>query len=227
MKTYAQTAGNRRWYVVPNKARMKVVWAKGSPSSEEKETNEVKVKLLAGAVEAQLRITKEIDAADIVWAHGNPTFTFCISGEDVLGGRHTWYRTVEFTPGSAQASGGTQTPGSTQVAGGTQTPGSTQASGGTQTPGGTRASDSTQTTAGKTSLSVLLTVPAGWYTVSEEKTMRYRLQSIHSLENGILSGETAVFDVSGGQTGSAVFYNQKTTDEKESHSAFVKNEIKK
>lgn len=181
---YEQIAGNRRWYVVPNKARMKTVWAQGSPLYEEKETNTVTVKLPAGAVEAQIVLTKEIDAADIVWAHGNPTFTFCISGEDVLGKRHTYYRTVEFMQSNAQNTG-------------------------------------------KASESVSLTVPAGWYTVSEEKTMRYRLESIHSITNGILSGETAVLDVSRGQTGSAVFYNQKTTDEGESHSAFVKNEIKK
>lgn len=184
LSVYEQVVGNQRWYVVPNKARLKAVWEKGSPLSEEKETNTVTVKLLAGAVEAQLHLTKEIDAADIVWAHGNPAFTFCISGEDVLGKRHTYYRTVEFTPGSMQ-------------------------------------------NAEKVSAAADLTVPAGWYTVSEEKTMRYRLQSIHSIENGILSGETVVFDVSKGQTGSAVFYNQKTTDEGESHSAFVKNEIKK
>ena len=181
---YEQIVGNRRWYVVPNKARMKTVWAQGSPLYEEKETNTVTVKLPAGAVEAQIVLTKEIDAADIVWAHGNPTFTFCISGEDVLGKRHTYYRTVEFMQSNAQNTG-------------------------------------------KASASVSLTVPAGWYTVSEEKTMRYRLESIHSITNGILSGETAVLDVSKGQTGSAVFYNQKTTDEGESHSAFVRNEIKK
>lgn len=180
---YEQIAGNRRWYVVPNKARMKTVWAQGSPLYEEKETNIVTVKLPAGAVEAQIVLTKEIDAADIVWAHGNPTFTFCISGEDVLGKRHTYYRTVAFMQSNAQNTG-------------------------------------------KASESVSLTVPAGWYTVSEEKTMRYRLESIHSITNGILSGETAVLDVSKGQTGSAVFYNQKTTDEGESHSAFVRNEIK-
>ena len=181
---YEQISGNRPWYVVPNKARMKTVWAQGSPLYEEKETNIVTVKLPAGAVEAQIILTKEIDAADIVWAHGNPTFTFCVSGEDVLGKRHTYYRMVAFMQSDAQNTG-------------------------------------------KASESVSLTVPAGWYTVSEEKTMRYRLESIHSITNGILSGETAVLDVSKGQTGSAVFYNQKTTDEGESHSAFVRNEIKK
>lgn len=213
LDAYRQIDGNRRWYVIPNKACLKVVWAHGSPQSEEKETNTVNVKLLAGAAEAQLFLTKEIDTADIVWAHGNPAFTFCISGEDVLGKRHTWYRTVEFTPQSTQRAheGAMLTE---QKADGTLAPAE-------------QAENRDSVPAARTSASVSLTVPAGWYTVSEEKTMRYRLQNIHSIANGIISGETAVFDVSGGQTGSAVFYNQKTTDEGGSHSAFVKNEIKK
>ncbi|MDO4344321.1 MAG: SpaA isopeptide-forming pilin-related protein [Eubacteriales bacterium] len=46
---------------------------------------------------AKICLIKEIDAGDIVWAHGNPTFTFCLEGEDVLGETHTYYETVEFT----------------------------------------------------------------------------------------------------------------------------------
>lgn len=44
-----------------------------------------------------IELTKEIDAGDIVWAHGNPTFTFKIAGKDVLNVEHTYYDTVEFT----------------------------------------------------------------------------------------------------------------------------------
>lgn len=44
-----------------------------------------------------ITVTKEIDTADIVWEHGNPTFTFKIDGTDVLGNAHTYYETVEFT----------------------------------------------------------------------------------------------------------------------------------
>lgn len=52
-----------------------------------------------------LILTKEIDAEDIVWAHGNPTFTFCLRGEDVFGERHIYYETVEFTKENCPASG--------------------------------------------------------------------------------------------------------------------------
>ena len=44
-----------------------------------------------------ITVTKEIDTADIVWEHGNPTFTFRVDGTDVLGNAHTYYETVEFT----------------------------------------------------------------------------------------------------------------------------------
>ena len=52
-----------------------------------------------------LRLTKEIDAEDIVWAHGNPTFTFRVEGTDLLGERHTYYETVEFTEGMETGGG--------------------------------------------------------------------------------------------------------------------------
>ncbi len=44
-----------------------------------------------------IQVTKEIDTADIVWAHGNPIFTFKVSGNDTLGKPHVYYDTVEFT----------------------------------------------------------------------------------------------------------------------------------
>lgn len=44
-----------------------------------------------------ITVTKQIDTADIVWEHGNPTFTFRVDGKDVLGNAHTYYETVEFT----------------------------------------------------------------------------------------------------------------------------------
>ncbi len=44
-----------------------------------------------------LRLTKEIDTTDIVWAHGNPTFTFKVKGTDLCGRTHTYYEAVEFT----------------------------------------------------------------------------------------------------------------------------------
>ena len=51
-----------------------------------------------------ITVTKEIDTADIVWEHGNPTFTFKVDGTDVLGNAHTYYETVEFTTANVENS---------------------------------------------------------------------------------------------------------------------------
>ena len=137
-----------------------------------------------------ITVTKQIDTADIVWEHGNPTFTFKVDGKDVLGNAHTYYKTVEFT--KSNAGNGT-----------------------------------------KASLSAKFTVLAGTYTVSEEKTARYKFGSITDVVNGTISGQTAVLDVSGkkdgtvteGADGAATFYNVKATDEDLTHTAFVDNTI--
>ena len=139
---------------------------------------------------SKITVTKEIDTADIVWAHGNPTFTFKVTGKDLLGETHTYYQTVEFT--------------SSNVGSGS-----------------------------KSTLSAVFNVPAGTYTVSEEKTARYKFGSIHDVVNGTVSGETAVIDVSGkkdgtdtqGASGAATFYNIKTTDEDLTHTSYVCNTI--
>lgn len=52
-----------------------------------------------------LRLTKAIEGDEIVWAHGNPTFTFCVEGTDLDGEEHTYYETVEFTQETASGSG--------------------------------------------------------------------------------------------------------------------------
>lgn len=138
-----------------------------------------------------ITVTKDIDYSDIVWEHGNPTFTFKVDGTDILGNSHTYYETVEFTP---------------EVQPGRE---------------------------GVVSKSVTFQVFAGTYTVSEEKTARYELNSIYGIVNGKVQGETAVLDVSGkkdgtdalGTNGAATFYNVKITDEDLTHTAFVKNTI--
>lgn len=137
-----------------------------------------------------ISVTKEIDTADIVWAHGNPTFTFKVTGTDIFGTSHTYYDTVEFTQKN--------------VGNGS-----------------------------KTALTIEFTVPAGVYTVSEEKTARYAFAGIYGVVNGTIKGETAVIDVSAKKngasadksTGAATFYNKKTTDEDLTHTAFVRNTI--
>lgn len=137
-----------------------------------------------------ITVTKQIDTADIVWEHGNPTFTFKVDGKDVLGNAHTYYKTVEFTKNNVGSGA-------------------------------------------KASLSAKFTVLAGTYTVSEEKTARYKFGSITDVVNGTINGQTAVLDVSGkkdgtvteGANGAATFYNVKATDEDLTHTAFVDNTI--
>lgn len=156
------------------------------------EVTNVEVTFVNDWLYSTIHVTKEIDVPDIVWAHGNPTFTFKVSGTDVSGNEHTYYDTVEFTQDNIG-------------------------------------------TGSKAALTATFTVPAGIYTVSEEKTARYSLESIYNIVNGTVNGDTAVIDVSGkkdgteenGLVGSAVFYNKKTTDEDLTHTFFVRNVIAK
>lgn len=131
-----------------------------------------------------IQITKEIDTADIVWAHGNPTFTFKVEGKDLYERSHTYYETVEFTKD--------------KIGNGE-----------------------------KTVLTVKVNVYSGTYTATEENTMRYELKKIHDVVNGTVNGKTVTFNLSKGVSGLAVFYNEKTTDESQSHTAFVRNVIQK
>lgn len=182
MQPYRQVIANRYWCLIPNSAQVELAFEHGNPQSVTRQTNEAIVKVSEGPIQVRLTLRKEIDAEDIVWAHGNPTFTFRVSGEDLDGIRHTYYETVEFTPQNTGSSG-------------------------------------------KTALSAEFFIPAGWYTAAEEKTVRYQLNAIHSVAGGSASGDKAVFDLSASGEGYATFYNVKTTDEGESHSAFVRNVI--
>lgn len=49
--------------------------------------------------------TKEIMAEDIVWEHGDPYFTFCVTGKDLEGRQHTYYKTVHFIKGNQNQTG--------------------------------------------------------------------------------------------------------------------------
>ena len=154
------------------------------------QTDGVEISVINKRLYSTISVTKEIDAADIVWAHGNPIFTFKVEGKDVLGNKHIYYDTVEFTNENIGS--------------------------------GTRAA-----------MTVSFQVLSGTYTISEERTARYQLDSIYNVVNGSVSGETAVMHVQGSQTdttgpsGEATFYNRKTTDEGQSHTTFVRNSIKK
>lgn len=80
--------------VMPNQAKVKFSWQDSRITDIEKETNLVSLNLV---LSVRLTLTKEIDMADIVWAHGNPTFTFQVKGTELSGKTHIWYETVEFT----------------------------------------------------------------------------------------------------------------------------------
>lgn len=45
----------------------------------------------------KLTLTKSILTDEIVWAHGNPVFTFCVEGTDLDGEKYSCCETVEFT----------------------------------------------------------------------------------------------------------------------------------
>lgn len=166
------------WVRIPNKADVTVGWEKGTPAAVTKSTNQVQANLRIN----HIRLTKKIQTADIVWAHGNPTFTFTLKGTDAAGKQKEWHQTVEFTKEKVSEK---------------------------EMP----------------VLTVDFEVPAGTYEASEEKTMRYRLEEISQVQNGTNHGKTVTFALQNGGDGSAVFYNQKTTDAGESHTAFVRNKI--
>lgn len=94
----------QKWTEIPNRASVTFRWERGEPSSVTQETNSVIVRLQ----QMTIHLKKQIDAEDIVWAHGNPTFTFRVEGTDLLGKYHVWHQTVEFqkenTPGSGRTS---------------------------------------------------------------------------------------------------------------------------
>lgn len=84
------------WTVIPNKAAITFEWRKGEPLRVSRESNVATVKLR----NTHIRLSKEIDTSDIVWEHGNPTFTFKVEGTDLDGNKHTYYQTKIFEPGN-------------------------------------------------------------------------------------------------------------------------------
>ncbi len=47
-------------------------------------------------VKSKLTVAKRIKISDIVFEHGNPTFTFHVEGRDVSGGAHSYFKTIAF-----------------------------------------------------------------------------------------------------------------------------------
>ena len=167
------------WIKVPNEASVALQWNAGSPTSVSKKTNQVLVKLRIH----HIRLTKEIQAEDIVWAHGNPTFTFKVQGTDTNGKQHVYYQTVVFQKQNTASMG-------------------------------------------KVNSTAEFIVPAGIYEASEEKTMRYHLKEIQAIVNGTRQNNQVCFTLQNGGDGSAVFCNEKVTDQEESHTDFVRNVIR-
>lgn len=61
-----------------------------------KASGEIQSFALTNVKYVKIRLTKMLYANEIVWAHGNPVFTFELTGTDLDGGLHTYYDTVEF-----------------------------------------------------------------------------------------------------------------------------------
>lgn len=103
------------WIQVPNEAAITVTWTKGTPLSVTKKTGKVLVKLRIN----HIRLTKEINGEDIVWAHGNPTFIFSLKGEDAGGNPHIYYQAVEFRKDATATAGTVSLTADFQVPAGT------------------------------------------------------------------------------------------------------------
>lgn len=129
-----------------------------------------------------IQVDKVIHGKEIVWAHGNPVFTFRLQGTDLDGEKYTYYDTVEFTRENTDTSKDAR-------------------------------------------LSLSFEVPAGVYTVSECRIMRYELEKIDGVSGGKINGKEVQFDLSMNQNGTAVFTNKKTTDRELTDTGFVRNVI--
>lgn len=53
----------------------------------------------------QISVIKKIQESEITWAHGNPTFSFVITGTDLRGNKRAYEDCVVFTPGGYETDG--------------------------------------------------------------------------------------------------------------------------
>lgn len=75
-------------------------------SSESTRSNMTETRIRIPLSFGSITITKRISEADIVWAHGNPTFMFRAEGEDEKGNAHRYEEFVCFRKGGYSLSGG-------------------------------------------------------------------------------------------------------------------------
>ena len=127
-------------------------------------------------------VEKVLHREEIVWAQGNPVFTFCLNGMDLDGESHTFYDTVEFTREEGNGQGDVKK-------------------------------------------NIIFTVPAGEYVATEEKTIRYSLEKIDNVVNGVTQEQSVRFQLGNNLDGRAVFTNKKITDKELTDTDFVRNTV--
>ena len=142
----------------------------------------------------ELKITKRINVADIVIAHGNPTFTFKIEGQETVSGKlHKYYKNVTFDKAYIEA----------------------------------HLDDE------YIEQSIVVGVPFGRYSISEEETVRYELDNngvsivsgpaIQSVTDGVATIEFKNTDTV--TSASILFKNVKTHQKSTSDTGLVVNII--
>lgn len=145
-------------------------------------------------ISCELTAAKRIKLEDIVYAHGNPTFTFRLDGTDVNGKAYTFYKTVTFSElyVSSYAEQYAKDHGGVQP-------------------------EYIET-------SVIFTdLPMGDYVLTEVDVNRYELDSVET-QNGTITADGAEFKInSADETYGAVFTNKKTDQSETSHTAQVTN----
>ena len=102
LSNWKQTAADgSTWVRIPNKANVTLQWKNGAPQAVSKNTNQAQANLRIN----HIRLTKKIQTEEIVWAHGNPVFTFTLTGTDAAGTKQSWHQAVEFTKDQVPKSG--------------------------------------------------------------------------------------------------------------------------
>ena len=158
-------------------------YKKGNPvACEIKSVDELQNFSLTDVKMVTVTVEKVLHREEIVWAQGNPVFTFCLKGTDLDGESHTFYDTVEFTQEEEIGQGDIKK-------------------------------------------SIVFTVPAGEYVATEEKTIRYALEKIDNVVNGVTGEQSVRFQLGENLDGKAAFTNKKITDKELTDTGFVRNTV--
>lgn len=147
-----------------------------------------------------LTIQKKIQADEITWAHGNPTFLFTVRGMDIQGISHTYHRFVEFTKDDVE----------TNIRDGFVVLGTTI----TDIPAGTY-----EVKEYIPVMRYVLTDVSGSENVSISKSNLQEVNGIMQIQAEVSANLTA-------RDGTVLFENHKTHYDKVSHNSVVSNQIK-